>query len=153
MPNRLTSSFSKLVVLTPCCLQTLKSLSFLKQPSILVSFLFLLLFLGWLYCLFIYLGGTGVWIQGLVLARKVLYHMNHVLCPFFKAIFWIGSSVFPWASLDCSLRNLYLLGSQDYRGEPSHSASSPRFLISHRNINRPGSRFQCVTFQKMFVLS
>jgi hypothetical protein len=49
-----------------------------------------------------YFGGTGVWTQGLVLTRQVLYCLRH-----FLLIFPIGSCIYAQASLD--LHPLFIL--------------------------------------------
>jgi hypothetical protein len=41
----------------------------------------------------------GAWTMGLVLARQVLYHLNHIPCPFCLSYFWDRVSPYAQASL------------------------------------------------------
>jgi hypothetical protein len=89
-------------------------------------------------------GSTGRWMQGLVLARQVFYHLSHASSPFCIGYFWDRVSLYVQASLDdgpcihaspiarmtdlCCCAQLLLVCEMgltnflDYRHMPSHLA-------------------------------
>jgi hypothetical protein len=58
-------------------------------------------FLTWLF--FFFFDGTGVWTQGFICARQVLYHFGHASSPFCSGYFGDRVSLFAQTNLDLNL--------------------------------------------------
>jgi hypothetical protein len=54
---------------------------------------------------FLFLDNTGIWTQGLVLARQVLYYLSNAPALFASAVFWIGSHI---SASDWSVTSIFL---------------------------------------------
>jgi hypothetical protein len=105
-------------------------------------------FLSFFFFSFFFFCGTGVWTQGLTLARQALYHLIYSVSPFIVMDFFgdrVSQTICQGLVSNCYPLDLCLLSHWDYRCEPLVPGSPLSFFRAFL-LSNSYSSFWCQVF-------